>query len=65
MAIYHVPAYPSARSFTGRTQSMIRKHWVPLFEKSTMNLAFENHDHAYKRTYPIKTIMWMRTESSI
>lgn len=54
MAIYHVPAYPSARSFTGTTQTMIRNHWVPLFEKSSMNLAFENHDHAYKRTYPIK-----------
>tara|TARA_R110002124_G_scaffold106139_2_gene257596 strand:+ start:5536 stop:6786 length:1251 start_codon:yes stop_codon:yes gene_type:complete len=54
MAVYHVPAYPSARSFTGTTQTKIREHWVPLFEKSSMKLAFENHDHAYKRTYPIK-----------
>lgn len=54
MAVYHVPAYPSARPFTGTTQTMIRDHWVPLFEKSNMELVFENHDHAYKRTYPIK-----------
>lgn len=54
MAIYHVPAYPSARAFTGSSQTMIREHWVPIFEKSSMKLAFENHDHAYKRTYPIK-----------
>lgn len=54
MAIYHVPAYPSARPYTGTTQTMIRDHWVPLFDKSTVKLVFENHDHTYKRTYPIK-----------
>ncbi|EPR65884.1 hypothetical protein ADICYQ_5029 [Cyclobacterium qasimii M12-11B] len=65
MAVYHVPAYPSARAFTGTTQTMIREHWVPLFEKSSIQLVFENHDHAYKRTYPIKTTMLMKMESSI
>lgn len=59
MAIYHVPAYPSAIKkgtprYSGTTQTMIRDHWVPLFEKSTLKLAFENHDHTYKRTHPIK-----------
>jgi len=32
----------------------IRKHWVPLFEKYGLTAAFENHDHAYKRSFLLK-----------
>jgi hypothetical protein len=32
----------------------IREHWVPLFERFGLDVAFEHHDHAYKRTYPIR-----------
>lgn len=53
-AFYHVPAYPSARKFHSKRSSLIRKHWVPLFEKYSLNTAFEHHDHCYKRTVPIK-----------
>lgn len=52
--IYHVPAYPSVRSFDGGTSSGIREHWVPLFERHGVRVAFEHHDHAYKRTVPIR-----------
>jgi hypothetical protein len=52
-ALYHVPAYPSIRSFEGKVSPIIRKFWVPLFEKYHLTAAFENHDHAYKRSYPI------------
>lgn len=52
--VYHVPAYPSVRSLKSRTSRRIRKHWLPLFEEWGVKVAFENHDHAYKRTYPIK-----------
>ena len=52
--IYHVPAYPSHRSFDGWTNTRIREHWVPLFEKYGVRVAFENHDHTYKRTHPIR-----------
>jgi len=52
-AIYHVPAYPSVRYFRSREASAIRRHWVPLFEKYHVSAVFENHDHAYKRTYPL------------
>jgi acid phosphatase type 7 len=51
---YHVTAYPSVRHFDGDVQSRIRQHWVPLFEQYNVRTAFENHDHAYKRTYPIR-----------
>jgi hypothetical protein len=27
---------------------------VPLFERHGVRLAFENHDHAYKRTHPLR-----------
>ncbi|WP_228527877.1 purple acid phosphatase family protein [Pararhodonellum marinum] len=52
--IYHVPAFPSARDFDGEVHALIRENWVPLFESFGVTLAFENHDHTYKRTYPIR-----------
>ena len=53
MAFYHVPAYPSVRSFYQTNSIAIRKYWVPIFEKYQLQVAFEHHDHAYKRTYPL------------
>lgn len=52
-AIYHVPAYPSVRPYTYRPSREIRKNWVPLFEENKILAAFEHHDHALKRTFPI------------
>jgi acid phosphatase type 7 len=52
---YHVPAYPSVRKFDGRVGAKIREYWVPLFERFGVDVAFEHHDHAYKRTHPIRT----------
>jgi hypothetical protein len=51
--VYHVPAYPSVRDVAGGTSQRIRQHWHPLFEQAGVRVAFENHDHAYKRTVPI------------
>lgn len=53
IAMYHVPAYPSRRDFNNTYSASIRKCWVPLFEKFHLDVAFENHDHAYKRTHPL------------
>lgn len=52
-AFYHVPAYPSVRKFGGKINARVRRFWVPLFERHDLTAAFEHHDHAYKRTYPI------------
>jgi hypothetical protein len=52
-AIYHVPAYPSVRSFKTKQSIDIRNFWIPLFEKKGIQVAFEHHDHAYKRTHPL------------
>jgi acid phosphatase type 7 len=51
--IYHVPAYPSVRVFEGEVSQRVREHWVPLFERYGVRVAFENHDHVYKRTFPL------------
>jgi acid phosphatase type 7 len=50
-ALYHVPAYPSVRSVNNEISPIIRKYWVPLFDQYGLTAAFENHDHAYKRTH--------------
>ncbi len=52
--VYHVPAYPSHRPFSGRVSATVREQWLPLFDAHAIRLAFENHDHAYKRTPPIR-----------
>ncbi len=52
--VYHVPAYPSVRSLEGGTSRAIRANWSPLFERAGVRVAFEHHDHAYKRTVPIR-----------
>lgn len=33
---------------------MVREHFVPLFERYGVKLAFENHDHTFKRTKKIR-----------
>jgi hypothetical protein len=32
----------------------VRKNWLPLFERHGVQLAFENHDHAFKRSKPLR-----------
>jgi hypothetical protein len=53
MAVYHMPLYPSVRSYDDTYSKGLRKAWVPLFDEYHLDIAFENHDHAYKRTYPL------------
>ncbi len=52
--LYHVAAFPSCYSANNRRALEIREHWSPLFEKYKVKFAFEHHNHAYKRTFPIK-----------
>ena len=54
MALYHVGAFPAFYPYKAAAAALIRKEWVPLFERYQINLAFEHHSHTYKRTYPIK-----------
>ncbi len=52
--VYHVAAFPSHRDFDGSIKGRIRDNWIPHFEEYGVRLAFENHDHTYKRTHPIR-----------
>jgi hypothetical protein len=52
-AIYHVPFYPSHRSFDDSRSVAGRTHWAPLFEKHQITAGFEHHDHTFKRTHRI------------
>lgn len=52
--VYHTPAYPSFREDTGTQAREVRAHWCPLFDKYGVKLVFENHDHCFKRTFPIR-----------
>ena len=55
---YHVPAYPSVREDEeGENSDLtqhVRENWVPLFEQYGVKVSFEHHDHAFKRTIPLR-----------
>ncbi len=53
LPVYHVPAYPSARSYDGEVNDAIRRAWLPWFEKAGVRVAFEHHDHTFKVTPPL------------
>jgi hypothetical protein len=53
-ALYHVPLYPSVRGEEGDLTQAGRRHWGPLFDLFRLTIAFENHDHALKRTHPLR-----------
>jgi hypothetical protein len=53
IAVYHVPAYPDVRPYRNSYSSAVRRNFVPLFDTYRLHIAFENHDHAYKRTHPL------------
>jgi acid phosphatase type 7 len=58
IAVQHVPCYPSFRAADGLggkagTGDLQRKHWVPLYERHSVDLVLEHHDHTFKRTHPL------------
>ncbi len=53
IADYHVALYPTHNSHDQDHPTAGRKHWVPLFDEHDLTVAFEHHDHAFKRTKPL------------
>ncbi len=53
-AVYHVPLFPSHRDYDGSRATAGREHWMPLFDQYRLTAAFENHDHTFKRTHPLR-----------
>lgn len=54
IAIYHVPLYPSHRSFDDPRSVAGRESWLPVFDQYGLSVAFENHDHSFKRSKVLK-----------
>ena len=53
--VYHFPAYGIMKGgLNNKNSKDAREHWVPLFEKYNVRLAFENDHHIYKRSKPIR-----------
>jgi hypothetical protein len=51
MAVYHVPMYPSHRSYDDARSVAQREHWLPLFDQFGIDVGWEHHDHTHKRTH--------------
>lgn len=49
LANYHRPAYPAVKE-----PSVAKQHWVPLFERYNLDVAFESDGHSIKRTIAIR-----------
>jgi hypothetical protein len=54
LATYHVSLLPGFRLPTTHYSKQGRKHWQPLFDRYELMAAFENHDHVFKRSHPIR-----------
>lgn len=54
MAVYHVPLFPGFRQPSGAMSRAGRQHWQPLFDQHAISVAFEHHDHMYKRSVLIQ-----------
>mmetsp|Transcript_7987 Transcript_7987/g.11869 ORF Transcript_7987/g.11869 Transcript_7987/m.11869 type:complete len:342 (+) Transcript_7987:951-1976(+) len=52
-SMYHAPLYPSYRAVNGSEAVSGRQEWDAIFSQYNLSLAFENHDHLFKRTKPI------------
>lgn len=53
-AVYHIGAYPSVYPYSGEIPQKIREFWCPIFDQYDLPVAFENHNHSFKRTFPIR-----------
>lgn len=54
LAAYHIPLYPSRRSYSDPINIDLRQHWLPVFDQHKLDVGFEHHDHSYKRTKKLK-----------
>jgi len=53
MANYHNPIYWVCSVPRGNIVELTKEYWMPLFDKYRFMSAFENHEHALKKTFTI------------
>jgi hypothetical protein len=51
LVMFHHPVYASHVS---RENLPLRDAWVPVFDRHSVDLVLQGHDHAYLRTYPMR-----------
>ena len=54
IAGYHVPMYPSDRSYTDTNILDVRNNWLSVVDQFQLAAVFEGHDHVEKRTKPLR-----------
>lgn len=61
-AVYHLPIYPAFyRPDDDNIRNEMKREWCPIFDKYNLTIAWENHNHVFKKTVPIQNY----TSSSI
>jgi len=50
VAIYHCPLYPTVTPYDSSIPKNGRKYMLPIFDKYHLDVAFEQHDHVFKRS---------------
>ena len=51
---YHVALFPTYYGYDQDHPTAGRKYWTPLFDEFNVPVAFEHHDHVFKRSKPIR-----------
>eukprot|EP00672_Neobodo_designis_P024003 CAMPEP_0174846964 /NCGR_PEP_ID=MMETSP1114-20130205/12622_1 /TAXON_ID=312471 /ORGANISM="Neobodo designis, Strain CCAP 1951/1" /LENGTH=709 /DNA_ID=CAMNT_0016081235 /DNA_START=32 /DNA_END=2161 /DNA_ORIENTATION=+ len=51
---YHCPGLPTVRKWEDPQATKVRRDFYPLMLRYNVSLVFEHHDHAYKRSHPIR-----------
>jgi len=54
MVVYHTPIFPASTPLDGKIAKLGVEYIVPLFDKFQVPLSFENHEHLFKRTKPLR-----------
>ena len=52
LVMFHHPVYASHPT---RETPVLQAAWVPIFDKHGVDLVLQGHDHAYSRTYPMRS----------
>ncbi|KAF2070361.1 hypothetical protein CYY_008317 [Polysphondylium violaceum] len=54
MTVYHTPIFPAYSPLDSKIAKLGIEYMVPLFDKFNVPLSFENHEHLFKRTKPLR-----------
>ena len=57
VAAYHCPGLPTVRALDNKQAVKVRRDFYPLLLRWNVSLVLEHHDHAYKRTHRIASVL--------